>query len=71
METIKKSHVMEETQKIIVLLMALVAVGYFGFTLGEVYGRTKERSAILKYHQDKPMSLLEEAVNYLYLTIRK
>ena len=58
-------------QEVLLTIAGLTVCGFFGFTLGEVYGRTKERSAILKYHQDKPMSLLEEAVNYLYLTIRK
>ena len=58
-------------QEIALTIAGLAVCGFFGFTIGEVYGRTKERSAILKYHQDKPMSLLEEAVNYLYLTIRK
>jgi hypothetical protein len=58
-------------QEVLLTIAGMAICGFFGFTLGEVYGRTKERSAILKYHQDKPMSLLEEAVNYLYLTIRK
>lgn len=62
---------MGDTQKIIIVMMAIGASGVFGWILGQAYGDWRARQAVLKYYQDKPMSLLEEAVNYLYLTIRK
>lgn len=52
-------------------IASMVVICFVGFTIGEVYGRTKERSEILTYYQHRPMSLLEEAVNYLYLTVKR
>lgn len=56
---------------VITFLIALGLMAFVGFSIGEVYGRTKERSEILTYYQNRPMSLLEEAVNQLYLTIKR